>query len=230
MNIHILFPISLEYILHDIHKLQLILQNDNFLAQDMASSNSFNFVAQNIVLILLLFSSCITFISADENTNVEFVRSSCNLTTYPTLCFNSLSTKANAIQSSPKLLVQTALSVTLDTTKSTSSSIVKLSKVHNTTQMEVSALKDCIEMLSNSADELKRSLDEMKHPGSEDHALVMSDIQTWVSAAITDEDTCTDGFVDDPKMINVVGGKIVNVAHLISNALALINNYASLPE
>ena len=89
-------------------------------------------------------------------------------------------------------------------------------------------MKDCIELLSDTVYELKRSLDEMSRPGSKDFRLVMSDIQTWVSSALTDEDTCSEGFVNDPKMKRVVRGKIVNVAHLASNALALINRLAAI--
>ncbi|KVI04554.1 pectinesterase inhibitor 10-like [Cynara cardunculus var. scolymus] len=194
----------------------------------MEGAYSTNSRAQNAILIILLYTaSSISFISALKKTNVEFIRSSCSLTAYPTLCFNSLSTQAGAIQTSPKLLAQTALSVTLDTTRSTSSAMVKLSQVHGMIPREVAAMKDCIEMLSDSVYELNRSLKEMNRPGSKDSGLVINDIQTWVSSAMTDEDTCSEGFVNDPKMKSVVRGKIVNVAHLTSNALALINSYAS---
>ncbi|CAI9295753.1 unnamed protein product [Lactuca saligna] len=185
-------------------------------------------LARSILLILLLSTSSISLISALDKTNVEFIRTSCSLTSYPTLCFNSLSTQSGAIQTSPKLLAQTALSVTLDTTRTTTTAMVKLSQVHGMAPREVSAMKDCIELMSDTVYELKRSLEEMSRPGSKDFRLVMSDIETWVSSALTDEDTCSDGFVNDPKMKSVVRGKIVNIAHLASNALALINSYASL--
>lgn len=184
-------------------------------------------MVKKTLIMILLFTSFINLISALEKTSIEFIRTSCGLTTYPTLCFNSLSTRADAIQTSPKLLAQTALSVTLDTTTTTSSSIVKLSQVHGMSPLEISAMKDCIELLSDSVYELKKSLEEMHRPGSKDFRLVMSDVQTWVSSAMTDEDTCTEGFANDKKMKGVVRGKIVNVVHLTSNALALINNYAS---
>ncbi|PWA83483.1 pectinesterase inhibitor domain-containing protein [Artemisia annua] len=182
----------------------------------------------SLALIILIFSSSINFISAIEKTSIAFIRTSCGLTTYPTLCFNSLSSKAGAIQTSPKLLAQTALSVSLDTTITTSSSMVKLSKVHGMTPRQVAAMKDCMELLSDSVYQMKKSLKEMNQPSSKDFGLVMSDIQTWVSSALTDEDTCSEGFANDPKMKNVVRGKIVNVVHLTSNALGLINSYASL--
>ncbi|GJT83173.1 Myb domain protein 62 [Tanacetum coccineum] len=43
----------------------------------------------------------------------------------------------------------------------------------------------------------------VNRPGSKDSGLVMSDIQTWVSSAMTDEETCFEGFADDPKMKGV---------------------------
>ncbi|GJY03480.1 pectinesterase inhibitor 10-like protein [Tanacetum coccineum] len=161
----------------------------------------------SLALIILLLSFSINLISALEKTSLEFIRTSCGLTTYPTLCFNSLSSKAGAIQTSPKLLAQTALSVSLDTTITTSSSMVKLSQVHGMAPRWLpekdiaSQRKDCLVLLSD---------------------------YTWISSALTDEDTCSEGFANDPKMKNVVRGKIVNVVHLTSNALGLNQNYAYL--
>lgn len=53
----------------------------------------------------------------------------------------------------------------------------------------------------------------------------MGNVKTWVSAALTDEDTCMDGFEENVgKMKETIRGYIVNVAELTSNALALISN------
>ncbi|MBA0683441.1 hypothetical protein Goari_025101, partial [Gossypium aridum] len=54
--------------------------------------------------------------------------------------------------------------------------------------------------------------------------------QTWVSVALTNKDTCMDGF--SSRAMNgyvkmMVRKRIVKIAHLTSNALALINNYVS---
>ncbi|KAK5834144.1 hypothetical protein PVK06_018018 [Gossypium arboreum] len=51
-----------------------------------------------------------------------------------------------------------------------------------------------------------------------------------VSAALTDEDTCMDGFSSSAmngyaKMM--VRKRIIKITHLMSNVLALVNNYAS---
>lgn len=92
-------------------------------------------------------------------------------------------------------------------------------------------MKDCVEELSDSVDELQRSMGEMSNVAKEnrDFKLMINDIQTWVSAALTDDTTCTDGFEGNDMSGNlktIVRSGIVNVAHLTSNALALINKFA----
>ncbi|KAM6582144.1 hypothetical protein CsatB_009146 [Cannabis sativa] len=163
--------------------------------------------------------------------NTEFIRTSCLATTYPKLCYSSLSSHANSIQTSPHLIASTALEVTLSSAKTTSAMMLNLSLSQGLKLKEVAAMKDCVEELSDSVDELKRSMGEMSKVGKEsrDFKVMINDIQTWVSAALTDESTCSDGFGGNDMNGNlktVVRGKIVNVAQLTSNALALINKYA----
>ncbi|KAJ0094197.1 hypothetical protein Patl1_15487 [Pistacia atlantica] len=57
---------------------------------------------------------------------------------------------------------------------------------------------------------------------------LMSNVQTWMSAALTDQETCTDGFddvADGPVKADVVN-RAAYVKKLTSNALALVNSYA----
>lgn len=108
--------------------------------------------------------------------------------------------------------------------------MLKLSQRHGLKPREVGAMRDCVEELSDAVDELQRSMAEMSNFKSADFQLMISDVQTWVSAALTDETTCTDGFGGNGMSGNlktVVRGRIVNIAQLTSNALALINRYAS---
>lgn len=94
-------------------------------------------------------------------------------------------------------------------------------------------MKDCVEELSESVDELRDSIGEMnkfnKQGQNYNFKVMINDIQTWVSAALTDENTCSDGFLGQTmngELKAVVRSRIVNVAQLTSNALALINKYA----
>ncbi|KAK2653567.1 hypothetical protein Ddye_013423 [Dipteronia dyeriana] len=183
-----------------------------------------------IVLIInkVISSSSATRPIAASKTSTDFIKTSCSSTTYPTLCFSSLASQASLIQTSPKLLVHAALNVTLSTAKTTSAMMVQLSKSSGMKTREVGAMQDCLEELSDSVDELRKSIAEMCQINSSNYKLTISDIQTWVSAALTDETTCSDGFDGKTKNGKVVRERILNISHLTSNALALINRYASL--
>ncbi|KAL6004892.1 hypothetical protein ACLOJK_005449 [Asimina triloba] len=168
--------------------------------------------------------------NANTNTNTQFIKTSCAATAYPRLCYESLSSHSSVIQTSPKQLASTALSVTLTAAQSTSAMMSRLSAEHGLKPIEVAAMKDCVENMANSIGELRQSIGEMAHLRGPDFYDQMENIQTWVSAALTDETTCMDGFdgkAMDGKVKDAVRGRIVNVAHLTSNALALINNFAT---
>ncbi|KAH0706922.1 hypothetical protein KY290_011466 [Solanum tuberosum] len=52
----------------------------------------------------------------------------------------------------------------------------------------------------------------------------MNNLETWISASLTNDDTCLDGFKEiDGKVRYDVKRKISNVAKVTSNALYLIN-------
>ena len=185
-------------------------------------------------LILIAISFFINSSSAATVTpqsSIEFIRTSCSTTTYPRLCYTSLSIHSRTIHTSPKLIANAALNVTLSSAKSTSTMMSKLSQSHGLKPKEVSAMKDCVEELSDAVYELRESIDEMGHAKQSNFEVMISDVRTWVSAAMTDESTCSDGFAGNAMNGNLkraVRGRIMNIAQLTSNALALVNNYALL--
>ncbi|KDP22409.1 hypothetical protein JCGZ_26240 [Jatropha curcas] len=201
----------------------------------MAAFSSQYSLAEFILIIFVTFNFHVNPSKAvrllDPKTNTEFIRTSCSTTTYPKLCYTSLSVHANTIQTSPKLLANAALNVTLGSAKSTSAMMSKLSQSHGMKPIEVEAMQDCVEELSDTVEGLRKSIGEMKTYKESDFKLMINDVQTWVSAALTDENTCSDGFAGKTMNGNtktLVREMILNIAHLTSNALALINNYASL--
>ncbi|KAK6251169.1 Pectinesterase inhibitor domain - like 10 [Theobroma cacao] len=186
------------------------------------------------ILILILFTTHLNFCIAarkilSSETDTEFIKTSCGATSYPDLCFTTFSSYASEIQASPKILASKSLSLTLNTTLSASKFLTELSKSQDLEPREAAALQDCVEEISDSVDELKRSIGEMDEIEGKSFAFRMSDIETWVSAALTDEDTCTDGFSEnatDGDVKATVRSQIEKVAHMTSIALAFVNCYA----
>lgn len=191
------------------------------------------FLSHTVVtlLIFLQLSTNVASNPASGNTNIEYIRASCGATTYRRLCFHSLSIYASKIRTNPKTLANTALNITLKATKSTSRMMIKMSRIPGLIPRETAgAMADCIEVIGDSIDELQDSIDEMGRIRNSNFWLTMSDVQTWVSAALTDEDTCIDGLKGKPMngyMKTMLRRHILKVAHLTSNSLALINSYAS---
>ncbi|KAG8486692.1 hypothetical protein CXB51_020172 [Gossypium anomalum] len=242
IELHLLDPLSsLVFIKLEILLVHGVTKNNqaSFCREFEEIGSSFFSIKMAALLILIHLATLLNsslavrkLLGTQMNIETEFIRTSCGTTTDPGLCMTTFSGYASEIQASPKLLARTALSVSLNTTRSASTVIAKLSKSHGLTPKEIAAIRDCVEELKDSVDELKRACDEMGSGGGKSFVFQMSDIQTWVSAALTDEDTCMDGF--SGKYVNgnlktTVRRQIVEVAHLISIALTFVNQYAAHP-
>ncbi|XP_010430352.1 PREDICTED: 21 kDa protein-like [Camelina sativa] len=169
-----------------------------------------------------------------NQTNLDYIKTSCNLTLYKTLCYISLSPYASKIISSPQKLAITALNLTLTSAKSASKFIKNVSHGGGLAPLEAVAVADCVEEIGDSVISLQdsiRELDSINHKDSRKFEMVMSDVQTWVSAALTDDDTCMDSLRRVKTVVkDLVRQHVVKVARLTSNSLALINMYASTQE
>ncbi|KAK1430555.1 hypothetical protein QVD17_13376 [Tagetes erecta] len=178
------------------------------------------------ILALIILSLAIS----PTSSNTQFIHKSCNTTLYPEICYSYLSRFATRIGTSPRLLAQTALAATLSNTRSTLKKLKTYSKTHKLTRREMGAFKDCLEEIDDSAYELHKSMVEMGkvRPGP-DFLFDMNSIETWVSGALTDDDTCIDGF-SDPSMNGevktMVREHVLTIAHLASIALTFVNHYA----
>ncbi|KAK4389440.1 Pectinesterase inhibitor 10 [Sesamum angolense] len=185
------------------------------------------------ILLLCLITHCTSCSPTTPRTKYntsKYIRVSCRQTLYPKLCQRSLANYATKIKTSPKLLATTALLVTFNATRSTSKRLRELS-VNRALKLkpgEIQALLECVEEVNDSVYELRKSIKELndsrKGPEFE---LRMSDVQTWVSAALTDDDTCMDDFTTRGRVRVLVRRLVVRIARLTSIALAFINNYAA---
>lgn len=184
-----------------------------------------------LVSVLIVFGFCISScFAAAARIHADFIVSSCRATTFRRLCVDSLSPYASVIRDSPIELARSALSVSLSGARSAAAAVSKLAADGTLAPREAAAVRDCMTTTGDSVDELQRSLEAMGNPRGKGEAVAglrLDDIQTWVSAALTDEDTCMDGIGGGRGMGGVVKvairRQIVNVAQLTSNALALIN-------
>ncbi|KAG5596184.1 hypothetical protein H5410_037416 [Solanum commersonii] len=174
------------------------------------------------LLLPLFLLHLISSITASSSSGSDIVRSSCVHASYPTICIRTLSSYSGSAINTPQDLAQAAVKITLSRAHKASGF---LSQVKVGSKREKGALSDCIEQMGDSMEELRKSLSELKHlRRGNAFKWQMSNLETWVSAALTNEDTCLDGFKEiDGKIRSDVKRKITNVARVTSNALYLIN-------
>ncbi|PON42632.1 Pectinesterase inhibitor domain containing protein [Parasponia andersonii] len=94
------------------------------------------------------------------------------------------------------------------------------------------AIEDCKELLDFSVSELASSLGEMKIIRStpNDVAHHEANLKAWLSAALSNQDTCLEGFEGtDRRVERFIKGSIKQVTHLIGNVLALYTELHSMP-
>jgi pectinesterase inhibitor-like protein len=172
-------------------------------------------------------------IATTTNNSTDFIRTSCGTTLYPTLCYKSLSRYASAIQQSPAQLALVAIRVNLSKAKHMTVYVSNLTRQadYGADSRAASALHDCFSNFGDAVDEITGSLKQMRSLGvngdGQSFRFQMSNVQTWMSAALTDQETCTDGFEDvqEIPLKKDVCDRAENVKKYTSNALALINSY-----
>ncbi|KAH6827749.1 hypothetical protein C2S53_011826 [Perilla frutescens var. hirtella] len=175
----------------------------------------------------------VMFSAASAGNATEFIRTNCDTTLYPELCYHSLAGYANAVQSDPARLARVAVGVSLSRAKRMGLYVANLSRQadYSADHRAAAALHDCFSVLGDAVDQIRGSLKQMRRltGTGEELRYQLSNVQTWMSAALTNEDTCVDGL--DDVAIGVVGdevsGRILKVKEVTSNALALVNMFVS---
>ncbi|OMO99765.1 Pectinesterase inhibitor [Corchorus olitorius] len=172
---------------------------------------------------------------ATQTDNADFIRTSCNATVYPDICFSSLSPYANAVRQDPARLARLAISVSLSNVRYVAAYVSKISSESNFggDKRASDSVRVCVETIGDAVDEITDSLKQMRElvaPGSESFSSQMANVRTLLSSASTDEDTCTDAFEDvaDGPIKADIFDKIAKVEKYTSNALALVTSYAKM--
>ncbi|KAK1421393.1 hypothetical protein QVD17_23693 [Tagetes erecta] len=190
-------------------------------------------MAPKHLLILFLTTLTLSHIISSSTTTPQtkyttFVKTSCSSATYPSACIKTLLPYASTVKTNRIRLATVALSTTLKSANATLATIAQLSKTKRINKWEAAVIKDCIEDIKDTMDEIKGSIKEISRiPKSSDKGFAISNAQTWTSAAITDENSCLDGFSDrkmNPAIKQRIRNSIVNLATVSSNALYLINH------
>ncbi|XP_009779277.1 pectinesterase inhibitor 4-like [Nicotiana tabacum] len=180
-----------------------------------------------IVLFISLTQPAATAAKVSRPAYTNFVKTKCNITTYPSLCQKTLIPYASSVKINSTRLCKAALNVAISGARSATVAVSGLKKKKGITKTEAAAIKDCFEDVKDAIYELKLAVDAMGHLGDKDKEFQLANAKTYASAVITDADSCTEGFSGrkvNPAVKKIVNSCMANITKLASNALALINH------
>ncbi|XP_028752100.1 pectinesterase [Neltuma alba] len=160
------------------------------------------------------------------------VKSACSSTLYPELCFSAISSEPGFTEkvSSQRDVIELSLNITTRAVEHNFFTVEKLiaKRKGSLTGREKTALHDCLETIDETLDELHTASEDLNvYPNKKTLYQHADDLKTLISAAITNQVTCLDGFSHegaDKKVRKALEAGQVHVEHMCSNALAMIKN------
>nr|XP_043635657.1 pectinesterase inhibitor 6 [Erigeron canadensis] len=158
----------------------------------------------------------------------SYVKDACSVTRYQDLCIDSLSSYSNKAKTDPSKWARAGVSVTIGETKNTTRYLIGLKNKNRMKGRNRVAVFDCVEVFQDALDSLHKALGVLRQLSAETFVNEMEDITTWISSALTDEDTCLDGFEgQNGEEFKLLETKVTKVSYYTSNALALVTKLAS---
>ncbi|KAJ4874075.1 Pectinesterase/pectinesterase inhibitor 3 [Raphanus sativus] len=153
----------------------------------------------------------------------------CSSTRYPELCISAVSTSGGVKLTSQKDVIEASLNLTTTAVEHNYFTVKKLIKNRKgLTTREKTALHDCLETIDETLDELHEAVEDLHlYPNKKPLREHAGDLKTLLSSAITNQETCLDGFSHDradKKVRKALLKGLMHVEHMCSNALAMIKN------
>ncbi|PPS20182.1 hypothetical protein GOBAR_AA00384 [Gossypium barbadense] len=187
-----------------------------------------------LLLVLVLISLIVPLEKSPEtsethhfhvNNNLQIAYTACEGTLYPDLCVATVSILPNLASRSLPDLISAILNQTMDEVRLSCANCTEIEKgLKSNTTLEWAAINDCIELFNHTLAELRVALAEL-NPKRVRFSRNYHKIKTFLSAAMTNQYTCLDGFHGSKgKTKYVIKEALHNISHHISNSLAMMLN------
>ncbi|CAN0902886.1 Pectinesterase 3 [Linum grandiflorum] len=189
-----------------------------------------------LLIILTCRTTTSTFVGNTQKYNSlsasrkAILTSSCSNTKHPDVCISSLaSTPVHTSLNTQMDVIKASINVTCTSVRRNIAAVNKLlSTTKDISPRARSALQDCVETMDESLDELHVALADLdEYPNKKSITKHADDLKTLLSAAMTNQETCLDGFSHDDsekKVRKSLQTGPVRVEKMCGNALGMIVN------
>ncbi|KAL1811380.1 hypothetical protein ACET3Z_021445 [Daucus carota] len=159
--------------------------------------------------------------SSAPSSSVAALNAVCKETLYPESCYSSISALNLGDTADPEELFRISLRVVIDSVRSLSQTIGTKTGDANVTR----ALGVCQEVLDDALDRLNDTLSAMDGNEAKGEKFLsvskLDDLKTWLSATITDQETCLDA-LGEFNATALIGDGMDKPAQFASNSLSIV--------
>ncbi|XP_051219760.1 pectinesterase [Lolium perenne] len=144
----------------------------------------------------------------------------CDGTLYPELCLSTLATFPDLHKKSLPEVITHACNRTETDVTAMSSNCSSYFRGKSLSARDRRALSDCVELLDTTMDDLRATISDLQDPAKRP---IMDHCMTVLSAAITNQQTCLEGFSYQKggDVLSHVEPGISHIARMVSNSLAM---------
>ncbi|KAB5574070.1 hypothetical protein DKX38_001264 [Salix brachista] len=164
-----------------------------------------------------------------ELTPATSLKAVCSVTRYPASCFSSISALETGNTTDPEVLFKLSLHVAMNELSKLKDYPDKLMQGIDDATLQ-DALKVCATVLDDAVDRFNDSISSMTAGEGEKilSAAKLDDLKTWISTAITDQETCLDALQElnatehfNGTLFDRVKAAMENSTEFVSNSLAI---------
>ncbi|XP_071694426.1 pectinesterase 1-like [Rutidosis leptorrhynchoides] len=165
--------------------------------------------------------------NSQSSKSSQSIKAVCAVTQHPDSCFTDVSTIDSGNFIDPEMIFNLTLQLAI--TELVNISSLPKTLISQTTDLRSgSALRDCVSLFDDAVSQLSQSIETMSG-GVKNEALLtkekVADLNTWISAAMTDQQTCVDGLEEmRSTAVDEVKLKIQKSSDYMSNSLAILDN------
>lgn len=194
--------------------------------------------AHLLVLLIVAFAAAAASAASDAGSTVPFYPSAeaaaaahCDGTLYPELCLSTLADIPDLHKKPLPDVICAAVNRTEDVVTASASNCSSYLQDRSLSTRDRLAISDCLELLSTTMDELRATTADLESPAARSSGngsvaarrATMDHVMTVLSAAITNQYTCLDGFAyqNGGRVRPYIKRTFHHVSRMVSNSLAM---------
>ncbi|RLN22200.1 hypothetical protein C2845_PM07G08200 [Panicum miliaceum] len=191
-----------------------------------------------LVLLAVAFAAAAAASSDAAGTTVPFYPSAeaaaaahCDGTLYPDVCLSTLADIPDLHKKPLPDVISAAVNRTEDVVTATASNCSSYLRERSLSARDRLAISDCLELLSTTMDDLQATVADLESPAATNGSasavggrrVTLDHVMTVLSAAITNQYTCLDGFAyqNGGRVRRYIEPTLHHVSRMVSNSLAM---------